>query len=1205
MALIQPKKTLLKKQRKLNGNLNKPANFKAASFKPANLKPLVVACMLAFAYGYASGAAAEEEPLITTIPKTNYAIPAGDLSEMLPLYASQAGVLLGFEPGLTVGKTTKGLKGEYGLYEGFSTLLKGSGLEVVQDKKGGYTLIKAVNKSETNLNLEEVQVRAKRFYEIGPLPGLGLTKNQIPGNVQSITAKEIKDSHSLSMSDLLNKKLQSVTVNDYQGNPFQMDIQYRGFTAGPQLGTPQGLSVFFDGIRVNEPFGDVVNWDMIPMNAIANVDVFPGSNPVYGLNTLGGAFTMKTKDGFNNAGMDAEVLTGSFGRKQLQAEAGINNGSFALFGAANVFLEDGWRKNSPSEVNQFFGKASYRGDKLDLNFSTLIVGNDLVGNGLVPSEMYEQNRRNVFTSPDTTKNRLMQFQLSAAFQATDTFSITGQAYRRKSNRDSVGGDVYTEFENKELRRNLNPGEQYTCLFTTTNEYNLPDYYVIEIPNGDIFSSADWFEFAAYGTIQEAFDAFRADPTKASKFNAALPDYLVKNAQIEFANGANFQTTEIFQPSTGGAATPQWGAKTSVSGNDIEYYYQTHTELVTLKEMVNDPLFYAYASQNAFYYYTPDADGGQGTKHALIIEPPTNGDVCTGDINPAGTGNPLGPLVVEAATGGAQTIDGAAYSLTNPGVVEGVPTAVIANNTIDQETDGASVQFNWNFEKHKFMIGASIDKPSASYFNSLQLGLLDAERNAYLAPDQILDQFGAATVPLSNNNFDGDQITKSVYFSETWSPIETLHINGSARYNVTHGQNTIATRSRGRIPLELAQYMALPDYFQVCRPGETCNTGYVIPNGANLLNPPEKEKFNYYSLNPSLGVSWQAKPDLNLYANFAQGVRVPSVIELGCALDKTLVKNGRNADGSDRYVYKSLKEGRSCTLPSALSGDPYLPQIKAQTWEAGLRGMWGEHLQWNLAAYQTNLRDDLYLTTFPGGQSFFDTIGKTRRRGIEAGLSGQKDKWGFSVNYSLTDATFEDNFEIAGNDNSSSYEGRTFMDFSRVIQVEPGDKMPGVAMHNLNASVDYQVTPKWQVGLTAIAHSDSFLRGNENNKHQKGVVLYDTVEIAGTDTLVPRKVTNNPGKVPGYMTFNFQTSYQFNSEWTASMLINNVFDKEYFSAGRLGRNPFSPATYGAIGPDGYNHNSTEWLSTNFVAPGAPRGVWFSLNWHFDPNKKPAF
>ena len=36
-----------------------------------------------------------------------------------------------------------------------------------------------------------------------------------------------------------------------------------------------------------------------------------------------------------------------------------------------------------------------------------------------------------------------------------------------------------------------------------------------------------------------------------------------------------------------------------------------------------------------------------------------------------------------------------------------------------------------------------------------------------------------------------------------------------------------------------------------------------------------------------------------------------------------------------------------------------------------------------------------------------------------------------------------------------------------------------------------------------------------------------------------------------------------------MLVNNLFDKEYFSAGRLGRNPFSPSINGAIGPDGYN------------------------------------
>ncbi|MFA6041629.1 MAG: TonB-dependent receptor, partial [Methylophilus sp.] len=304
---------------------------------------------------------------------------------------------------------------------------------------------KPVGTKPVEIDLKEVNVRAKRFYEIGPLPGLGLTKDQIPGNVQSITAKEIKESHSLSLSDLMNKKLQSVNVNDYQGNPFQMDITYRGFTAGPQIGTPQGLSVFFDGIRVNEPFGDVVNWDMIPMNAISTVDVFPGSNPIFGLNTLGGAFTLKTKDGFDNAGFDVDVLTGSFGRRQLQVEGGANNGTFAFFGAGNFFLEDGWRDNSPSKVNQFFGKASYRGDKLDLSLSTLLVKTDLVGNGLLPSEQYARDRSSVFTSPDTTKNKLQQYQLSGSYFVNDSFTVTGQVYRRNSKRKQTGADVFTDY----------------------------------------------------------------------------------------------------------------------------------------------------------------------------------------------------------------------------------------------------------------------------------------------------------------------------------------------------------------------------------------------------------------------------------------------------------------------------------------------------------------------------------------------------------------------------------------------------------------------------------------------------------------------------------------------------------------------------------------------------------------------------------------
>jgi Fe(3+) dicitrate transport protein len=1082
---------------------------------------------------------------------------------------------------------------------------------------------KPVGTKPVEIDLKEVNVRAKRFYEIGPLPGLGLTKEEIPGNVQSISAKEIKESHSLSLSDLMNKKLQSVNVNDYQGNPFQMDITYRGFTAGPQIGTPQGLSVFFDGIRVNEPFGDVVNWDMIPMNAISSVDVFPGSNPIFGLNTLGGAFTLKTKDGFDNAGFDIDVLTGSYGRRQLQAEGGANNGTFAFFGAANIFLEDGWRDNSPSKVNQFFGKASYRGDKLDLSLSTLLVKTDLVGNGLLPSEQYARDPSSVFTSPDTTKNKLQQFQLSGNYFVNDNFSVTGQVYRRNSKRHQVGADVATYESDLVARRkpkpadpaNGTPAEEYTCLLSSTNPYGykIPDYYLVPI---NVTAGEDFFipGSIAGNFVDDYFDNGNIDnstgsnPNFNSLFNAPIttadglagtslapnyPDLFELDFNInrnfyesEFANRNSValpQVPTFVDPvlglqnvyGTGGGAFQSW-LTSGVPGENI------------ISPFVTDGL----------YFYSRDSNNDL-IKNVFVLKPPINSDNCTAAQHSTNIGDIVGgnaytykdangnPVLVDGAGGGIDPATGKGF----PGVVEGTPTAIINDNQIDQIVNGGSIQFNWNFEKHKFMVGASIDAASADYSNTSQLGFLTADRAAYLDPAQAQPQFAGAFVPLANNNFEGTNTTKSVYFSETWTPVDNWHFNASGRYNDTQTKNKIAARS-GLANYSIVELPGVPDNYNLCPNGDCSNvsTNYRLIRLDDTLGAAETEKFSYYSFNPSLGATWQAKDNLNLYANWAKGTRTPSVIELGCAFDKT-----PTPDYAGTLVPRSIAERRQCTLPTTLSGDPYLPQIKATTYDVGMRGTWGDGLEWNVGAYQTNLKDDIYFVTVATGAGFFDSIGKTRRRGLEAGLSGKKDKWGFSLNYGLTDATFQDNFLMLSNDNSSS----TFVNgYGNVIEVKKGSRMPGVPLHNLNASISYEVTPQWQLGLSAVAHSASYVRGNENNQHQVGVIQDRGLGAVGNSLVQP---TSNPGTVPGYATFNLQTSYKFNSEWTATMLVNNLFDKEYFSAGRLGRNQFSPSIYGAIGPDGYNHNSNDWLSTNFIAPAAPRGVWFSLNWQFDAAK----
>ena len=882
----------------------------------------------------------------------------------------------------------------------------------------------------------------------------------------------------------------------------------------------------------------------------------------------------------------------------------------AGFAAANIFLEDGWRDNSPSRVNSVFGKGSYRGDKLDLNLSTLVTWNDLTGNGMLPSEMYQQDRRSVFTSPDTTDNRLLQFQLSGNYFVNDNFSITGQVYRRNSKRKQRSADVYTEFENQIVRRNLAAGEQYTCIFNSTNQYGIPDYAVVEVHNGiqsiGILRLQDPTNplsiFSRAPSIDAAFSGLPAD-----SINQELPDYFVEYIQAMLKANQNWNQNNLFIPGAENYEAPTApDADYSVDGP--EYSYVTQTTLSSMRTASVSLL--ATRGLLSFYYYTEDGEGSDpiagdniGVKHVLLIRPPANAAACQGDVNNDG-------LKVPGPDGGYMTVDGAAYNNgTGTGEVEGTPTAVITNTQIDQITDGASLQFNWNYEKHKFMVGASVDMPWAKYKSGQMLGMFDAERDGYLAPNEIRDQYAAASEEISNSNFSGRQVTKSIYASETWTPIETLSITGAVRYNDTRGKNKIASRTYGSYVWNLAQLESMPNYYDICLgswlDGNCANnptTGYGVPDASNLLNASEKEKFSYHSLNPSLGATWQATPNLNIYGNFSEGTRVPSVVELGCAFDRTPVVVDKLPDDSLVYAPRSLAENRFCSLPTTLSGDPYLPQIKATTLDLGMRGRFNENVEWNLGIYRTNLRDDIYMVGYPGNRNFFDTIGDTRRQGLEAGITAAFEKWRLRLNYALTEATFQDAFLMPANDNSSSVEDVYGKSYSRLIQVKPGNRMPGVPLHNLNATLSYLITPKWQIGLTAVAHSFAFVRGNENNKHRAGEVIYDSVkDDNGVIIPVVRQGVNNPGTTPGYMVLNLQTSYQLTSEWTLGLRVNNLLDKEYFSAGRLGRNPFSPSVYGAIGPDGYNHNSNDWLMTNFLAPGAPRAAWISLSYSFDPRK----
>ena len=285
-----------------------------------------------------------------------------------------------------------------------------------------------------------------------PLAGLGVERDRLPYQVQTANARAIEQAPGENLSAYLARNLTGVNVNDISGSPFQSDITYRGFRASPVLGTSQGISVYLDGVRVNEPFGDVVNWDMLPEAAIAGVLLAPGSNPLYGLNTLGGALVLTSKSGRSHPGFEAQVSDSSSGQRRSDLAYGYDSGGYwHSFVAATVFNDRGWREHSDGRLGNLFAKLGGTAGGTDWTLALLGGSSRLVGNGLSPSYrvddggqqdgLYEADRRSAYTYPDQTRNRLRQLAFTLVQQLGEHAELSANVYARNSRRDTVNGDV--------------------------------------------------------------------------------------------------------------------------------------------------------------------------------------------------------------------------------------------------------------------------------------------------------------------------------------------------------------------------------------------------------------------------------------------------------------------------------------------------------------------------------------------------------------------------------------------------------------------------------------------------------------------------------------------------------------------------------------------------------------------------------------------
>jgi outer membrane receptor protein involved in Fe transport len=779
-----------------------------------------------------------------------------------------------------------------------------------------------------------------------PLPSIGLPLNIIPANIQIFDSKDLRNQPGVTFADQLMNNAQGITFNEIQGNPWQPDVSFRGFSASPLAGTPQGMSVFVDGVRVNEAFGDTVHWDLIPNFAIQGMQVVPGSNPVYGLNTLGGALALQTKDGRNNQGAALEAEAGSWGRKRGLAQFGgvSKDGSVDYFLGLQHTTEDGWRKYSPSHINQTFGKIGWQNEKTKLNLSYIGAYNNMIGNGLTPIDMLGGDRDGIHTTPDQTKNYLNHFALNGAHWLSNDVMLSGNAYHRTSNRNTLNGDANDDF------RTYDPA--------------------VAINNG------------------------------------ATPPVAIHGG--DGSGGVN-ESTGLCAPRGTDALTESYDAEACAPGIMNRSRLKSRSLGFNIQAAFNQEVF--------------------GKKNQLIT--------------------------------------GLGYDVQRTRFTQ---TEQLSNVS---DTAGSATDF------------------------------IPLVADTWFAPGT------RQPINLSNNietevNLGGKSKTASLFVTDTMSLNQFWHVTASARYNHTTVKNRDA----------------------------------LTPSGDGSLSGDH----GFNRVNPSLGLTFTPTETLSVFGSYSESNRAPTSIELGCA-----------------------DPAQPCKLPNAMAADPPLNQVVAKTYDFGVRGKVAENLKWNASVYRTMNHDDIHFinsSSFSGALGYFDNVGRTKRQGLDLGLSGSVDKLFFRAGYSFISAKYDSDLTLVNEVNSVADNAD-----ADTISVSKGNYLAGIPKHQFKLRLQYSITPQWSVGSNAVAYSDQFVQGNENNAH----VDYNGIK----------------GKLSGYTVVNLDTQYNLGQGWNVFAKAINIFDKDYYTGGRLAETMFSSAGAWGISDRG----------VTAVVPGAPQAAWVGVRYEF--------
>ena len=262
-----------------------------------------------------------------------------------------------------------------------------------------------------------------------PLLGSGVDRDTVPAETNVLKGDDLTRGGTTTPNAVraLNEQVGGVNLDSASGNPYQPTLVYHGFEASALQGTPQGIAVYVNGVRFNQAFGDTVNFDLLPNLAIDQMNL-EGSNPVFGLNALGGALNVQLKNGFTYQGGEFIVHGGSFGTVGGEFQYGKQSDNTSVYVAASGLHQEGWRDLQSSALENFFGDIGWRGNAGELHFNVLLANSVLNGPGTSPVQLLATDPAAQFTGPNQISNRFVQVSLSGNLAVSDTISVQAAAY---------------------------------------------------------------------------------------------------------------------------------------------------------------------------------------------------------------------------------------------------------------------------------------------------------------------------------------------------------------------------------------------------------------------------------------------------------------------------------------------------------------------------------------------------------------------------------------------------------------------------------------------------------------------------------------------------------------------------------------------------------------------------------------------------------